>query len=266
MLAHEAWLGAASRRPSRRGAAASCGARNARPAERLLPVFDWHAGRTLEQLRAASRPSAWSRWWRPPSRPRARWAGCTGRRGAPRHQAGATCTWATTASGACWTWAWRSRAASPGRRAQPACRHAQLHEPRAVGRRAVPADAASDLYRARRHAVPVAHRPAAVRRDRALPARALPARSQAAVAAAPRRADLAGPRAAEGGRARPRGCASRPPRKWCWRWSAAPRGRCRAARHAPVQRDPTAACGRSRWASRCCSTHCCVYWLLFLPR
>ena len=226
MLAHEAWLGAARRR--RAGARrASCACTSSREPSAFYAVFDWHAGRTLEQLLRERQRSPSPRSWPPRPRSRARWAGCTATASSIATSSRPTCTGRRRPLAHP-----RPRRGAVGPRAaaqrDAARRHAELHEPRAVGRRAgARPDARQRPLRARRHAVPVADRPAAVRRDRALPARAATGATRRAVALRPDVPIWLDHVVLQGGRARPARSASRPPRNCCWRSSAARRGRWR---------------------------------------
>ena len=121
-----------------------------------------------------------------------------------------------------------------GRRAQPACRHAQLHEPRAVGEAVPPMRAATSM-------------PWAPRCTSGSPATCPTARSSpisAGASAIPPPSRLR-PMSPSGWTtcccASPAtcGCASRPPRNWCWRWNAAPRPVAAPLATPLFQRDPT---------------------------
>ena len=233
--------------------------------------------RALHRVRLAWRPhagadaarpagaAAWPRWWPPPSRSPGRWAGCTATAWCIATSSPATCTWATTAAGASSTWASRCPAARARRSAS--CMPARRATSTPSSGRAPRADAGERPVRARRHALPVAGRAAALRRDRALPGGALPARPACALSRIRpdvpiwldhlvRKAVARDPRqrfetaeelllALERGASRPVGAPAATPLI--------------AARSGRAVED-------RRWPCRCCSTRCWSCWLLFLPR
>ena len=258
MLAHEAWLGLrVSRRAARRGFVRVREARRGRA--RSTRVFDWHGGRTLEQM-LASRParSASAR----SSARRIAVARALGR----LHRQGVIHRDIKPAN----LHLRRRRPLAhprPGRRAvrargrgaaRAARRHAELHQSRAVGR-APRRRRRQRPVRARRHALPVARRPPALRRDRALPGGALPARPG-------RRCRASGPTCRSGSII------------WCARrWRAiraqrfetaeelllalergASRPLAAPGRHAAGAPRPGGAVEDRARASRCCST--CCWW------
>ena len=168
MLAHEAWLGL---RVSARGDSGFVRVHErARTPSALYTVFDWHGGRTLEQMQQARRARRGGRGRRP--RP-SRWPRALGR--LHRHgvvhrdikpgnlHLGDDGRWRILDLGVALSG--RESAAA----ARAARRHAELHQPRAVGaarggrRRQRP-------VRARRHALPVA-RPAGCPTARSSPTR-----------------------------------------------------------------------------------------------
>ena len=157
MLAHEAWLGAARRRRTARRLRARA---RGRRCHAFYAVFDWHAGRTLEQLLAASAVlDRRGRRGRARHRARARPAAPPGR-DPPRHQAGQPAPGRRRPVAHARP---RRGAVRPRERraARAARRHAELHEPRAVGSRRGDSGRRRGQrpVRARRHAVPLADRP-----------------------------------------------------------------------------------------------------------
>ena len=157
MLAHEAWLASrvAPHAGGDRGGGAEAGlvrVHDGRRARRLLPVFDWHGAARSNSCWPTAGASRWPNRRARRSRCARRSAGCTGMASSTAISSRPTCTSAKTACGASSTWARRVRQRAEGA-ARAACRHAQLHEPRAMGaRRPCAGRRRQRPVRARRHA------------------------------------------------------------------------------------------------------------------
>ena len=182
-----------------------------------------------------------------------RWAACTGMGDPPRHQASQPAS--RRRRPVARVPRPRRRALGPRRagRASPHAGTPSYMNPE-QGQGAAP-DAARRPLRARRHALPLAHRPPALRRDRGLPGGALPARPDVAPRGRPRCADLADHLVLKAIAldARARFETAEEMLLALEAWRLAPGG---APAATPLLRATRPRRGRSRWASRCSSTPC----------